>query len=136
MLNPSTATEAANDPTIERCERRSRAMGFGALDVVNLYAFRATRPADLFAAADPVGPECDAVVLEAAGEAGLIVAGWGVHGARAGRDTEVAAMLAGRSLTCLGVTRAGQPRHPLYVGYAEGPRPWTPAEPDPPRAGP
>ena len=125
MLNPSTATEAANDPTIERCERRSRAMGFGALDVVNLFAFRATRPADLHAAADPVGPDCDRVLLEAAGQAGLIVAGWGVHGARGGRDRQVAQMLTGFAVACLGTTKAGQPRHPLYVGYAEGPRRWA-----------
>ena len=125
MLNPSTATEAANDPTIERCERRSRAMGFGALDVVNLFAFRATRPADLFAAEDPVGPECDRVLAEAAAGAGLIVAGWGIHGARHGRDGQVAALLAAHPLTCLGVTKAGQPRHPLYVGYDTGPRPWS-----------
>ena len=125
MLNPSTATEEANDPTIERCERRSRAMGFGALDVVNLFAFRATRPADLHAAADPVGPDCDRVLLEAAGQAGLIVAGWGVHGARGGRDRQVAQMLTGFEIACLGTTKAGQPRHPLYVGYTEGPRRWA-----------
>ena len=56
MLNPSTATEERNDPTIERCERRARALGFGGLSVVNLFAFRATYPADLRRAADPVGP--------------------------------------------------------------------------------
>jgi hypothetical protein len=57
MLNPSTATEVQNDPTVERCERRARALGFGAFRVLNIFAWRATDPRDMRAAADPVGPQ-------------------------------------------------------------------------------
>ncbi|HRK24635.1 MAG TPA: DUF1643 domain-containing protein [Beijerinckiaceae bacterium] len=66
MLNPSTATEERNDPTIERCERRARMLRHGGLAVANLFGFRATYPADLRAAPDPVGPENDAVLMQAA----------------------------------------------------------------------
>jgi hypothetical protein len=64
MLNPSTATEVQNDPTVERCERRARALGFGAFRVLNIFAWRATDPRDMRAAADPVGPENDAAILD------------------------------------------------------------------------
>ena len=66
MLNPSTATEAQNDPTVERCERRSRALGFGAFRVTNIFAFRATDPRVMRAQADPVGPENDAAIRDSA----------------------------------------------------------------------
>ncbi|PRX37616.1 hypothetical protein SAMN05216257_101641 [Meinhardsimonia xiamenensis] len=126
MLNPSTATERANDPTIERCERRARALGQGAFGVVNLFAFRATRPADLFAAPDPVGPENDAAIAEAAAWADAILCAWGAHGARQGRAEAVTALLrrAGKPMFHLGLTKGGQPRHPLYVGYAVPLQPW------------
>ena len=56
MLNPSTATEVQNDPTVERCERRARALGFGAFRVTNIFAYRATDPKVMRAVPDPVGP--------------------------------------------------------------------------------
>ena len=131
MLNPSTAGERANDPTIERCERRSRALGYGAMRAVNLYAFRATRPADLFAADDPVGPGNDAALHAARRWAGAVVLGWGVqtpprhaHGLHMER-TRLAHRLF-RGADCLGTTQGGHPRHPLYVPYAALPRPFDP----------
>ena len=126
MLNPSTATEERNDPTIERCERRARAMGYGAFRVTNLFAWRATVPRDLKAAAEPVGADNDAVLLESARWAEVVIAGWGVHGAHLARGPQVAAMLrgAGARLCHLGLTKEGHPRHPLYVPYARGPLDW------------
>lgn len=127
MLNPSTATERANDPTIERCERRSRMLGYGALSVVNLFAWRATRPADLARAEAPVGPGNDAEILAAVLGANAVLCGWGAHGGLHGRGAEVRALLsgAGRPLLHLGLTAAGAPRHPLYVAYARAPEPWV-----------
>ncbi|MGL4281256.1 MAG: DUF1643 domain-containing protein, partial [Albidovulum sp.] len=69
LLNPSTASEARNDPTVARCEGRARRSGFGGFDVLNLFGFRATRPADLRAAADPFGADNPDTVLDAAGKA-------------------------------------------------------------------
>jgi hypothetical protein len=114
MLNPSTADEHRNDPTIARCEARARRLGFGGVRIANLFAFRATRPAELRRAADPVGPENDALLRDWSRKAALVVAAWGVHGSFRGRDRAAIALL-GPELHHLGLTRAGHPRHPLYV---------------------
>ncbi|MCV2867226.1 DUF1643 domain-containing protein [Defluviimonas sp. WL0002] len=126
LLNPSTATEERNDPTVERCERRARILGYGGFAVANLFAWRATRPEDLKRASDPVGPGNDAAVLQAAASAGRVLCGWGVHGSFMDRGAEVADLLraAGYELWHLGLTKAGAPRHPLYVPYACAPRSW------------
>lgn len=126
MLNPSTANEKINDPTIARCEKRARLLGFGALDVVNLFAFRATEPSDLRAAEAPVGPDNDAFLARACAEAQMVLAAWGVHGRHRDRDVEALPLLAAHpdKLHTLGLTRHGLPRHPLYVSYAQRPQPW------------
>lgn len=126
MLNPSTATEVQNDPTVERCERRARALGFGGFRVVNIFAYRATDPKVMRAQADPVGPQNDAAILEGAAWADVVVCAWGGHGAHQGRGAQVAALLRGaeRPLLHLGLTQDGQPKHPLYIGYAVQPVAW------------
>lgn len=126
MLNPSTATEVQNDPTVERCERRARALGFGGFRVVNIFAYRATDPKVMRAQADPVGPQNDAAILEGAAWADVVVCAWGGHGAHLGRGAQVAALLRGaaRPLLHLGLTQDGQPKHPLYIGYAVQPVAW------------
>jgi len=126
MLNPSTATEVQNDPTVERCERRARALGFGAFRVLNIFAYRATDPRVMRAAADPVGPENDAAILAALPWADRVICAWGTHGAHLGRGPTVAAMLrrADASLWHLGLSKAGHPKHPLYIGYAVQPERW------------
>ncbi|RBI84825.1 hypothetical protein DRV85_11145 [Rhodosalinus halophilus] len=126
MLNPSTATEVQNDPTVERCERRARALGFGAFTVTNIFAWRETDPKAMRRAEDPVGPENDRAIRDAAGAADKTVAAWGTHGAFLGRGPAVARMLAQAGVTVhhLGLTRDGHPRHPLYVAYAKAPEPW------------
>ncbi|MGB0499432.1 MAG: DUF1643 domain-containing protein [Rubricella sp.] len=126
MLNPSTADEFRNDPTVERCERRARALGHGAFRVTNIFAFRATDPRVMRAAQDPVGPQNDEAILEAARWGAAVVCAWGTHGAHLGRGPAVEAMLraAGVPLLSLGLSKAGHPKHPLYIGYAVQPTPW------------
>jgi hypothetical protein len=126
MLNPSTATEVQNDPTVERCERRARALGFGAFRVTNIFAFRATDPRVMRAAADPIGPDNDAAILASVPWADTVVCAWGNHGLHLNRGEAVHEMLrqAGAPLTHLGLTGQGQPRHPLYVGYDQTPVAW------------
>ncbi len=127
MLNPSTATERQNDPTVERCERRARTLGFGAFRVVNIFALRATDPRKLRALADPVGPENDDAIRQSAPWADRIICAWGTHGAYRDRGAAVERMLraTGLPLFHLGLTRAGHPKHPLYIAYAQQPQRWT-----------
>jgi hypothetical protein len=126
MLNPSTATEVQNDPTVERCERRARTLGFGAFRVCNIFAFRATDPKVMRAQADPVGPDNDAAIVEGADWADIVVCAWGTHGAHKGRGGAVEALLreTGKPLWHLGLSKAGHPKHPLYIGYAHLPEAW------------
>jgi hypothetical protein len=126
MLNPSTATEVQNDPTVERCERRARALGFGAFRVVNIFAYRATDPKVMRAHPDPVGVENDATILVATKWAGRVICAWGSHGAHLDRGSAVERVLrgTGRPLFQLGLTKAGQPKHPLYIGYDRQPEVW------------
>jgi hypothetical protein len=129
LLNPSTATEAQNDPTVERCERRARALGYGGFRVTNIFAFRATDPRRMRAEPDPVGPQNDAAIAGSAGWADGILCAWGTHGAHLRRGAEVEALLraTGQPLWHLGLTAAGLPRHPLYIGYDRQPEPWPAA---------
>ena len=129
MLNPSTATERQNDPTVERCERRARTLGYGAFRVCNIFAFRATDPKVMRAQVDPVGPENDAAIAEAITWADATVCAWGTHGAHLGRGPAVEALIRAHGITPahLGLSKAGHPRHPLYVAYATRPQPWLAA---------
>lgn len=123
MLNPSTADEHRNDPTVARCETRARAMGFGGVMVANLFAYRATRPEDLKQAFAPCGDANDAVLDHWLHVAGMTVAAWGVHGGHEGRGRELARRIT-VPLYHLGLTKDGHPRHPLYVSFATAPEEW------------
>lgn len=130
MLNPSTADEVENDPTVERCERRARAWGYQKLIVTNLFAFRSTSPHELKQQADPVGPCNDAAILEAAGEASQVICAWGEHGAHLGRADAVRTLLARRPLWALRVNSGGEPSHPLYLPYELNMIPYEPRKGD------
>ncbi len=127
MLNPSTADEVDNDPTVERCERRASDMGYGGLLVRNIFAFRSTDPQALYSESDPVGPDNDAAILDAIRQCGVIVCGWGAHGKLHGRGEAVRRLIldAGRQPHYLQLNLDGTPRHPLYVAYAKKPTPWS-----------
>ncbi|MEB8387701.1 DUF1643 domain-containing protein [Rhodobacteraceae bacterium KMM 6894] len=126
MLNPSTATEVQNDPTVERCERRARTLGFGAFRVTNIFAWRDTDPRAMRAATDPVGPENDTAIMDSCPWADTIIAAWGTHGAHLGRGAQVEALLTatGRDVHHLGLTKDGHPKHPLYIAYTQQPERW------------
>ena len=127
MLNPSTATEVQNDPTVARCERRARTLGFGAFRVTNIFAWRDTDPKAMRRAVAPIGPDNDAVLMDGVRWADRIICGWGTHGAHLGRGPQVADMLrvTGRALHHLGLSQAGHPKHPLYIAYAQQPIAWA-----------
>lgn len=127
MLNPSTADGTLDDPTIRRCVGFARTLGCASLLVVNLYAYRATDPRELRRVVDPVGPANDDAIAAAAVAAGecdgpLIVA-WGGH-AHLDRVSDVMRLPGmGRAAA---LTKAGQPRHPLYLHRESRPSPWAP----------
>ncbi len=121
-LNPSTADATTDDPTIRRCIRFARDWGFARLKMLNLYAYRATTPRELKCASDPVGPDNDHVLALAVGFSDLIVCAWGVN-ADAERAARVLAFYAAPH--CLGVTKDGMPRHPLYVRANARPVPFA-----------
>lgn len=145
MLNPSTADAEKNDPTVERCQRRAVADGFGGVEVVNLFAFKATNPQDMIDSAeagiDIIGKENDCAIIEAAKRAGRVICAWGTYGSYQDRGRDVAFLMAhygapniegGKELHALKLTMSGHPAHPLYLpnslkpfvweGYAPGHR--------------
>lgn len=125
MLNPSTADEETNDPTVERCSRRALSWGYGAIEVVNLFALRSTDPKYLARHADPVGPGNDEAILAAARGAGLVICAWGEHGNLGRRGRTVSSLLADAGLAAhaLKLSKSGQPCHPLYLPYSLQPTP-------------
>jgi hypothetical protein len=122
MLNPSTADAENDDQTIRKCLGFAQRAGCGSLAVVNLFAFRATDPADLRAARYPVGPENDFWLLSACSAAEMVVYAWGANAsghAVARRAREVQAMLAPhvRRPLCIAKTKDGHPQHPCMAPY-------------------
>lgn len=127
MLNPSTADHNLDDPTIRRCIGFAKREGCTGITVVNLYALRATNPDELTMATDPVGPENQGTlieVLESSAALGWpVVAAWGAWWTTQSKTrrgiprltVESIAKRAGLQLSCLGTTKGGDPRHPLYV---------------------
>lgn len=117
MLNPSTADAQHDDPTIRRCIGFALDRGCDRVEVVNLFAYRATVPKVLREISRPIGPENDWHIAEAAGVASVIVCAWGAEGDLLSRGSRVRRSLisAGHKLFHFGLTSDGQPRHPLYV---------------------
>lgn len=117
MLNPSTADGRKDDPTLRRCLGFSQRAGFDALEVVNLFAYRATDPSDLRAAGYPVGLRNDEHIAAAVRDSAAVCLAWGAHAARLARATEVLDLLRGLDARpqCLRLTRDGCPQHPLRL---------------------
>jgi hypothetical protein len=125
MLNPSTADALVDDPTIRRCIGFAQTWGCGALEVLNLFAYRATSPHILSTVADPVGSDNDAHLLETRQKAGHIVLAWGNRGALLGRNQTVLKQLVNvDNVYCLGLTAGGHPCHPLYLKAHTKPVPY------------
>lgn len=124
-LNPSTADELENDPTVRRCIGFAQREGCDALVMTNIFAFRATDPDDMKATESPIGVHNNDWLVRCSRLASVVVAAWGVHGAYLGRAAEVANLIP--NLNCLGTTAEGHPRHPLYVRGDAPLIPWPPA---------
>ena len=124
LLNPSTADETQDDPTIRRCIGYAKAWGHGSLIVGNIFALRSTDPKALYSADDPVGPDNDGYLNGIADMASVVVCGWGTHGGFRGRGSEVLRMLEAFRPTYLKLTKGGLPCHPLYLKSDLAPQEW------------
>jgi hypothetical protein len=119
-LNPSTATEAVDDPTVRRCKAFAHRFGCGGLLMTNLFALRSTDPAFMLKHHNPVGEHAGRsscrntlAIKEASARADMCIAAWGSHGMHLDRGAKVLELL--KRVQCLGLTKAGFPRHPLYL---------------------
>jgi hypothetical protein len=122
-LNPSTADETEDDPTIRRCIGFTKAWGYGSLCMINLFAFRATNPVDMLTESDPVGPENDTYLFDVCKQSRLIIAAWGTNGGYLRRDKEVIQLIP--NLYYLRLTKQGFPSHPLYLPKDLKPIKWN-----------
>ena len=121
-LNPSTADEVTDDPTIGRCISFAKNWGYGGLMMANLFAYRATNPEVMMQSEDPVGPENDQWLLQYADNAGVIIGAWGNLGGHMNRAEEVLMMLP--DICYLKLNKTGHPAHPLYLSAELKPKPF------------
>lgn len=126
MLNPSTADAAIDDPTIKRVDGFTRSWGYDGAIVVNMYAWRATDPSELWRVPDAIGTECDKYMEEARRYSALVLCAWGQVGPVVDRPAEVKRIL-GKRLHVLGINKNGQPKHPLYTPSDLRPILWQPS---------
>ena len=124
-LNPSTADEVADDPTIRRCIGFAKSWGYAGLCMTNLFAYRATNPADMIDFELPIGADNDKHIMDVAKDAGVIVAAWGALGNWRGRGRHMRALLP--NLHYLKLTKDGHPAHPLYLPKTLIPIAWEAA---------
>lgn len=115
MLNPSTADEVQNDPTIRRCIGFAKSWGYGSLAVLNIFAFRSTDPKQLYECANPEGADNDDHIHRAMYDAAIAVCAWGTHGAHKNRGLKVMDLIPPNKRRCLKITQDGHPSHPLYL---------------------
>ena len=117
MLNPSKADAENDDHTIRRCMDFVKSWGYGQLFVVNLFAYRATDPMDLYLADDPFGSGNHEAVVNAVQKADEVICAWGNHGHYLGQNITVLEWMEdlGVKPKCLEKTKVGQPAHPARL---------------------
>lgn len=125
-LNPSTADEVLNDPTIRKCIGFASRLGFARMCMTNLFAWRSTDPLRMLEAVEPVGADNLQHIIDVAARASLIIVCWGVRGGHLGQDSVVLDALGrvGKRVHCLRITKGGFPEHPLYIPYSAQPEPY------------
>ncbi|MEM7757125.1 MAG: DUF1643 domain-containing protein [Cyanobacteria bacterium P01_A01_bin.40] len=123
MLNPSRADAQINDPTITRCINFARSWDYGRLEVVNMFAYRTSKPSLLKQATEPIGKDNDRYILESVSKCDRVILAWGNHGTWRKQDLYTLELLKNHShLYSLGITKKGCPRHPLYLRSTTKPK--------------
>ncbi|PCJ63084.1 MAG: hypothetical protein COA79_02570 [Planctomycetota bacterium] len=111
-LNPSTADETKNNPTIKRCISFSKEWGFGGVYVINLFAYRATFPKDLLAYPEPIGSRNISWIKKICEKCSMVIGAWGNDGSHLNQSEKVIQLIP--NMFCLNVNKSGHPAHPLY----------------------
>lgn len=132
MLNPSTADANLNDATIKRCMAFARDLGYGGIEVANLYGWRATKPYDLKSALDPIGPQNPGHLIDVVRASRIVICAWGQHDRKLfdlgpGWRERLTENFPGKA-HALRVNSDGTPAHPLYLPGELKPVPYEPAE--------
>ena len=119
LLNPSTATEIKNDPTIARCQKRAALLGYKGFIICNLFAYRTKSPKIMKNYHDPIGSENNSVIKKNLRLADKVICAWGNHGTHLNQAYEIVKILKDMKTQAyhLGLTKSAQPTHPLYIGY-------------------
>jgi hypothetical protein len=125
-LNPSTADHKKDDPTIRRCVGFAKSWGFSGMEIVNLFAYRATFPTDLLKAEEPVGKYNDKWIRKAHRRCDQAIACWGSTGSFLDRSERIANSL--EDLHCIKINQDWQPAHPLYLKADLHPFPYAVAD--------
>ena len=121
-MNPSTADEKEDNPTINKCISYAKSWGYGKVLMVNLFTFRSTDPSILNYVSNPIGSDNDFYLQKSASEADLVIACWGNPGRLLNRDKEVISLIS--DLYCLKQNKNGTPHHPLYLPKETKPSPY------------
>jgi len=112
-LNPSTADETNNDPTITRCINYATSWGFGSIYMVNIFSYKTTYPKELKNVSDPIGKETDIWIKRIYKRSEMCIASWGNNGQLLNRSDEIRRLIP--KMYCLKITKSGEPSHPLYL---------------------
>ncbi len=126
LLNPSTATEKKNDPTIARCQQRTKFLGYKSFIICNLFAYRTKSPLLMKNYHSPIGPENNRIIEESLLSADRVICAWGNHGSYLNQAETIIKLIETNGLPAyhLGLTRSNQPMHPLYIRYNQKPIMW------------
>jgi hypothetical protein len=127
MLNPSRATHEILDPTVTRCQKRAQSLGYGGLEVVNIFALRSTDPKALYEVDDPVGKENITQILRSVNACAIAICAWGTHGNHLDMGQIIKVYLGGvaqEKTHYLKLNADGSPAHPLYLPYSLKPVLW------------
>ena len=112
-LNPSIADDKIDDPTVNRCINFAKSWGYGGFYMLNLFAFRATEPKNMFKAESPIGDENDKYILKYSKQVDKVVCAWGNHGKYKERSTYIFNLI--NNTYYLKMNKSGEPAHPLYL---------------------
>jgi len=112
-LNPSTADEIKNDPTVTRCINYSKSWGYGGMYMMNIFSFRTTYPVELKKAKDPIGSKNDYWIKKIYKDVDKCIGAWGNDGEFKNRSEDIIKLIP--DIYCLKVNSSGQPAHPLYL---------------------